>query len=115
MSTDWIAEAQAATQGICPEPKSHNMHTDGKHAFENCPHCGGDKPLATPKLNDQVKFRAMRDPLGDDETVIVITGTVVRAWGKPAADPYVTIKTGDHRIFVRCTSAVAVIPPGATA
>ena len=34
-----------------------------------------------------------------------LLGTVTRVWDKPAADPYITIKSDDGRTFVRCSSA----------
>jgi hypothetical protein len=113
MSTDWMADAQAACGGICPEPRAHKIHTDGKHAYEACPHCGSDQPLARPKMDDHVMFSALRDPWGDDKTTVRIPGTVTRMWDKPATDPYVTIRSDDHRTFVRSVSTVTVIPAGA--
>lgn len=114
MSTDWMKDAQEACDGICPNPADHKLHTDGKHAYEACPHCGGSEPLAAPKVDDHVKLRVLRDPLSDDETRVIVTGTVTRVWDKPEHDPYVTVQTdGDRRTFVRCTSRVAVIPAGA--
>lgn len=38
---NWIADAQEATGGICPDPEHHNLHTDGRWMYENCPACGG--------------------------------------------------------------------------
>jgi hypothetical protein len=61
-------------------------------------------------LNDKVSFRAMRDPLNGDETLITVEGIVVRErWGHRA--DHFTIRTLEHppRTFVRLASAIEVI------
>jgi len=42
---DWVAEARLATGGVCPDPVTHNLHTDGRWLFERCPRCGGDENI----------------------------------------------------------------------
>lgn len=45
----------------------------------------------------------------DGEGTHSLTGTIVRVWDKPAADPYVTVRTDDNRTFVRCSSVVKIL------
>lgn len=55
--------------------------------------------MATIELHDIVQFRENAETTG--------AGHVARVWDKPAADPYVTIRS-EGRTFVRCSSAVIV-------
>ncbi len=42
---DWVAEARLATGGVCPDPVTHNLHTDGRWLYERCPRCGGSENI----------------------------------------------------------------------
>ena len=42
---NWVAEARLATGGVCPDPVTHNLHTDGRWMYERCPRCGGDENI----------------------------------------------------------------------
>ncbi len=62
------------------------------------------------QLHDRVTIRGQVSLA--DETVIALTGTVTHVWGKPEADPYVTVRTDDGRTYVRCTSRVVPAESG---
>lgn len=74
---------------------------------QGCGECATEIGAVT--KGQQVTFRA-----NSGETC---AGTVARVWGKPARDPYVTIRTEDGagegrvRTFVRAMSAVDAGPP----
>lgn len=50
------------------------------------------------QAGDRVSFR--------QNELATLEGIITRVWDKPASDPYVTVKSDDGRMFVRCSSSV---------